>query len=159
MTDQRSAPVRTANRFRSESGSVGMAPAPAPRRRSRLRLAPAAPLAALKYLLSLAFLGSVLVPFGTLAALSWLYLHPALERCAELRADWILQTYARNLGLMLLVAGGLHLYFYTFRRQGARAEVRPARHGHERPQVLRAQPGPGQHALDLRERRDDMDGL
>ena len=51
---------------------------------------PPRPLAALKYLLSLAFLGSVLVPFGALATLSWLYLQPALERCAEFRADWTL---------------------------------------------------------------------
>ena len=86
---------------------------------------PPRPVAALKYLVSLAFMGSVLIPFGVLATLSWLYLQPALERCAELRADWILQMYARNLGLMLLVAGGLHLYFYTFRRQGAERKFDP----------------------------------
>ena len=86
---------------------------------------PPRPLAALKYLLSLAFLGSVLVPFGVLATLSWIYLQPALERCAEFRADWILQIYARNLGLMLLVAGGLHLYFYTFGRQGTERKFDP----------------------------------
>ena len=80
---------------------------------------PPRPVAAIRYLLSLAFLGSVIVPFGTLAALSWLYLQPALERCAEFRADWILQMYARNMVLMLLVAGGLHLYFHAYRRQGA----------------------------------------
>ena len=80
---------------------------------------PPRPLAALRYLASLTFLGSIIAPFGTLAVLSWLYLQPALERCAEFRADWILQMYARNMGLMLLVAGGLHLYFHTFRRQGA----------------------------------------
>ena len=50
---------------------------------------------------------------------------PALERCIEFRADWILQMYARNLGLMLLVAGGLHLYFYTFGRQGAERKFDP----------------------------------
>ena len=55
---------------------------------------------------------------AALAAFCWFYLQPALERCVELRADWILQIYGRNLGLMLLVAGGLHLYFYTFKRQG-----------------------------------------
>ena len=86
---------------------------------------PPRPVAVLKYLASLAFMGSVLIPFGVLATLSWLYLQPALERCAELGADWILQMYARNLGLMLLVAGGLHLYFYTFRRQGAERKYDP----------------------------------
>ena len=55
-----------------------------------------------------------------LAAATWLYLQPALERCAEFRLDWIAQMFVRNLGLMVLVAGGLHLYFYTFRKQGDR---------------------------------------
>ena len=86
---------------------------------------PPRPAAALQYLVSLAFLGSVIIPFGVIATLSWLYLQPALERCIEFRADWILQMYARNLGLMLLVAGGLHLYFYTFRRQGAERKFDP----------------------------------
>ena len=90
---------------------------------------PPRPVAALKYLVSLAFLGSVLIPFGVLAAVSWLYLQPALERCIEFRADWILQMYARNLGLMLLVGGGLHLYFHTFRRQGAERKFDPRDRG------------------------------
>ena len=80
---------------------------------------PPRPREALRYCLSLAFFGSVLAPFTATAVLTWLYLQPALERCVELRADWILQMYARNLGLMLLVAGGLHLYFHTFKRQGS----------------------------------------
>ncbi len=80
---------------------------------------PPRPLAALKFLASLSFLGSVMVPFGALAIVTWTYLQPALERCAEIQADWILQMYARNLALMLIVAGGLHLYFHTFKRQGS----------------------------------------
>ena len=86
---------------------------------------PPRPVAAVRYLVSLAFMGSVLVPFGVLAAISWLYLQPELERCAEIEAGWILQMYARNLALMLLVAGGLHLYFHTFRRQGAERKFDP----------------------------------
>ena len=46
-------------------------------------------------------------------------LQPALERCIEFRADWILQMYARNLGLMLLVAGGCTS---TSTPSGARAQ-------------------------------------
>ena len=78
---------------------------------------PPRPLAMLRFLLSLGFLWSLLVPFFAIATVSWLYLQPALDRCVELRADWVLQMYARNMALMLLVAGGLHLYFFTLKRQ------------------------------------------
>ena len=53
------------------------------------------------------------------AIISWLYLQPALERCVTFEFGWIAQMYRRNLGLMVVVAGGLHLYFYVFRKQGA----------------------------------------
>ena len=46
-----------------------------------------------------------------------------------------------------------------FSTPGCRAQVRSPRSGHERPQILRPRPGVGQHALDLRERRDAVDGL
>ena len=72
---------------------------------------------AIKYLVSRAFL-SVFVPFWTLAAITWFFLQPAMERCVELELGWIAQLFARNLVLMLIVAGGLHLYFYVFKLQG-----------------------------------------
>ena len=86
---------------------------------------PPRPVAALKFLASLGFLGSLMIPFGALATVTWLYLQPALERCAEFQADWILQMHARNLGLMLAVAGGFHLFFYTFGRQGSERKFDP----------------------------------
>jgi sterol desaturase/sphingolipid hydroxylase (fatty acid hydroxylase superfamily) len=63
----------------------------------------------------------------SLAILSWSYLHPSLEQCREFSVDWIALIYLRNLALMLLVAGGLHLYFYVFRLQGdeRRYDARP----------------------------------
>ena len=66
-----------------------------------------------------------MLPFAALATVTWLWLQPPLERCSELRLDWILQMFARNLGLMLLVAGGLHLFFYRFRRQGTERKFDP----------------------------------
>ena len=94
---------------------------------------PPQPMAAFRYLVSLACLGSVVVPFGVLATLSWLWLQPAPERCVEIGADWILQMYARNLTLVLAVAvaAGLHLYFYTFRRQGTERKYDPRDLGSE----------------------------
>lgn len=53
-----------------------------------------------------------------LATLCWFYLQPPLEVVQTLSFDWILMMYVRNLLLMTVVAGGLHLYFYTFRKQG-----------------------------------------
>jgi len=52
------------------------------------------------------------------ACLSWFYATPVLELCETLEIGWIAEIYVRNLFLMILVAGGLHLYFYTFKRQG-----------------------------------------
>ena len=86
---------------------------------------PPRPLAALSYLASLAFFWSVMIPFGALATFTWVYLQPALERSVEFQADWILQMYARNLGLMLIVAGGLHLYFYAFKQQDSERKFDP----------------------------------
>ena len=62
-----------------------------------------------------------------LSMLSWFFFSPALRRCQVFQVDWIAQIWIRNLLLMLLVAGGLHLYFYVFRRQGEerRYDARP----------------------------------
>lgn len=58
---------------------------------------------------------------GMIAALSivtWAYFTPALERCRTFAVDWVVEILARNFMLMLVIAGGLHLYLYTFSRQG-----------------------------------------
>ena len=62
-----------------------------------------------------------------LAFVSWFFFHPALIRCQVFQFDWIAEILVRNLLLMLLVAGGLHLYFYVFRVQGdaRRYDARP----------------------------------
>ena len=86
---------------------------------------PPRPLAALRWLMSLGFLGSVLIPFATLATITWVYLQPALERCVRLEPGWIVEMYARNLGLMLLIAGGIHMFFYVRRQQGAETKYDP----------------------------------
>ena len=62
-----------------------------------------------------------------ISILSWFYFHPSLERCREFQFDWIAQIFTRNLVLMFLVAGGLHLYLYVFKRQAddRRYDARP----------------------------------
>ena len=64
------------------------------------------------------------------AALVWF--QPPLEVTATLSWDWVLGLYARNLVLFSAVAGGLHLWLYHWRGQGARLkfDARPlARRG------------------------------
>ena len=72
----------------------------------------------LKFYLSNGFLWSQNILFVGLAIVSWNYLTPALERCVEFEAGWIAEIYLYVLLQVVLVAAGLHLYFYTFNRQG-----------------------------------------
>ncbi len=53
-----------------------------------------------------------------LAVLSWWLLYPSLEAAQTFAFGWIFQTWAVNMGLMVVIAGGLHWYFYMCRGQG-----------------------------------------
>ena len=53
-----------------------------------------------------------------LSIISWAFFHPSIERVVTLQFDWVSDIFLRNLLLMILVAGGLHLYLYTFKAQG-----------------------------------------
>ena len=53
-----------------------------------------------------------------LAVLTWAVATPALETCTVFSPGWMFWVYARNLILITAVAGGLHLFLYTFRGQG-----------------------------------------
>lgn len=52
-----------------------------------------------------------------ISLISFLYFQPALADMKELDAGWIAALYARNMALMIAVAGLLHLYFYRLRAQ------------------------------------------
>jgi lathosterol oxidase len=60
-----------------------------------------------------------------LAAVTWVYLTPSLARAESFEAGWIAELHLRNLALMILVAGGLHLYFYTYKQQAWRRKFHP----------------------------------
>ncbi|PWQ92360.1 sterol desaturase family protein [Leucothrix pacifica] len=53
-----------------------------------------------------------------LALISWFWFQPPLEVSKTLSIDWIAPMYLRNLALMIGVAGGLHLYFFYWKKQG-----------------------------------------
>ncbi|MEM7743034.1 MAG: sterol desaturase family protein [Pseudomonadota bacterium] len=55
---------------------------------------------------------------AVLATLTFLWVQPPLEEARTLAAGWIFTIWVKNMVLMTVVAGGLHLYFFTWRRQG-----------------------------------------
>ncbi len=57
----------------------------------------------------------MLIAIGT-----WLYLQPALERCVVFQVDWIAEMYARNIAMLVVIAGAWHVWFYRFKAQGTR---------------------------------------
>ena len=55
-----------------------------------------------------------------LAVVSWLFFTPTMERMSSFAFDWIALIFLRNAGLLILVAGGLHLRLYIKRAQGTK---------------------------------------
>lgn len=60
-----------------------------------------------------------------LAVLSYLYLSPTLEQAAQVTLGWPLLILLRNMVIVGCVAGGLHLWFHGYRRQGDRLKYDP----------------------------------
>src|SRR5210317_1589146 len=71
---------------------------------------------------SLRYLYQVWRPFNQrflillLAIAAWTWFTPSLERAREFRLDWMLEIGLRNLVIVLVVAGGLHLLLFTLGR-------------------------------------------
>ncbi len=55
---------------------------------------------------------------AAIACISWFWFQPPLEEAKTLAIGWIAELYIRNFILLLVVAGGLHLYFHGWRKQG-----------------------------------------
>lgn len=69
-------------------------------------------------------LGENLLLVG-LAVLTWYYWQPPLEVTANLQLIWIAQMFMRNLLLMIIVAGGLHVILHVRKWQGMRLKFDP----------------------------------
>lgn len=66
-----------------------------------------------------------------LAIAAWTWFTPSLERARNFQLDWMLEIGLRNLVIVMVVAGGLHLFLFTCRKQDDefRYDARPlARH-------------------------------
>lgn len=60
-----------------------------------------------------------------IAVVSLIWFQPPLEETRTLAFGWISQMYLRNFLLLLIVAGALHLWFYSFSAQGNRLKYDP----------------------------------
>ena len=94
----------------------GVLPKPGP-----LFSLPWKPLSILKYLFAWeGFFWPYNLLYAALAIISWLWFTPGLERTMRFEVGWIALIYARNVALLILVAGGLHLRLYVTKGQGTR---------------------------------------
>lgn len=86
---------------------------------------PLKPIAILKWFWESWFLISERLLLVGLAFISWYYLQPSLENSQSFEFGWIAQMWVRNVCLMTLVAGGLHLWLFTFKGQGKQLKYDP----------------------------------
>lgn len=63
--------------------------------------------------------------FLLFAVITYQYLLPDTSTMQSLSMGWILPVFLRNVFLLTLVAGGLHLYLFTFRGQGSKLKFDP----------------------------------
>ena len=80
---------------------------------------PPRPISALKYIFGKGIFLSSTSLWVVLAFLTWIYLMPDFVLWKTFSTGWIVHVFLVNMGLTVLLAGGLHLYFYTFKRQGS----------------------------------------
>ncbi len=86
---------------------------------------PLRPLEILKWFWNSWFLISEKLIIVAIAFVSVTWFQPSLEETGALAIGWIAELYLRNFILMTVVAGGLHLFFYTFTRQGQQLRYDP----------------------------------
>ena len=86
---------------------------------------PLRPLEILRWFWDSWFLISERLILVGVAFLSWYWLQPALETSQNFAFGWVAIMWSRNAILMTLVAGGLHLWFFTFTGQGSNLKYDP----------------------------------
>jgi sterol desaturase/sphingolipid hydroxylase (fatty acid hydroxylase superfamily) len=58
--------------------------------------------------------------YAGLAVVAWLFFTPSLSQTMHFAPGWIAEIYARNVALLIIVAGGLHLRLYITNGQGTK---------------------------------------
>ncbi len=97
--------------------------------------------------------------YALLAVVSWLYFTPSLARTARFEVGWIAEIYLRNVVLVILVAGGLHLRLFVTSGQGTKFKYNEPVAGPARLQVPVREPGVGQRLLEPGQWMPDLDGV
>jgi lathosterol oxidase len=80
---------------------------------------PPKPIESLKFIFGKGFMLSQMLIYVLLAIITWKYLLPPMEQWATFSVGWVAHVFLLNTFLSLFVAGGLHLYFHTFKKQGS----------------------------------------
>jgi hypothetical protein len=86
---------------------------------------PPRPMAMLKWFWNSWFFITERLIVVAITCISFYWFQPPLDETQTLAFGWIAQMFIRNVALMTLVAGGLHLYFYTFTKQGQKLKYDP----------------------------------
>ena len=87
---------------------------------------PPKPLKALKWVFGFpGYLFPWNVIYMGIATLTWLYFQPALSRCVEFRADWILEMFVRNIALLVIIVSTWHLRLWWRKSQGLKFKYTP----------------------------------
>ena len=76
------------------------------------------------------------VMFAGIAILTWLYTQPELSRMAEFEIGWIAHIFLRNLVLLVVFYGALHLWLYTFKGQGSAFKYQAKWWGEKKPRFI-----------------------
>ena len=86
---------------------------------------PLQPLEVLKWIWKSWFIITENLILIVVACISFFWFHPPLEQAQTFSIEWVAKLYIRNILLLSAVAGGLHLYFYTFTQQGQKLKYDP----------------------------------
>ena len=87
----------------------------------------------------------------------WAWFMPSLERTQRFELGWIFEVWLRNLILVTIVAGGLHVWFYVVRPPGRLPALRRSAFRPEQAGVPVREPSPGERFPHARTGRADLD--
>lgn len=79
---------------------------------------PPHPIAVLKWFCRMWQPLSQQVMYVVLAFAVWAWLQPSFEMTTTLQAGWVFEIWLRNIVMMTTIAMGLHLWLYTWQKQG-----------------------------------------